>query len=110
MTVEELLRYIVTGGAGVIASYLMDTPAGARLRELVGNIAQPVLGTREVSRYIAMVLSGVLTVVAVLALAALGYEPWPADLESWLNVFLTACYTFLVSQVVHARRHLAPRA
>lgn len=107
MTVQELLYYLFAGGgAGAIVSWWMDRPIMVRFRAWLGQKLEPVLGVSEVSRYIAMLLSGVITVAAYAAAAALSYVAWPAGIEGWLNLFLDACYVYLISQVVHARRHL----
>ena len=99
MTLVDALKWVLlSGGAGVLAYFLMG-----RVPELAGMQPEP-------KRYASWLLSAVFACLAFSLMVALGYSETPESVQGWIEqLFYYSSLAVGVSQVTHARKDLAKR-
>lgn len=75
-TLENLLSWIVSGGCGVLAFFVLEKFAGTWFHDL----------TPEVKQYLASGISGGLAVLAFIGLVGLNVEDSPGEALAWIDI------------------------
>ena len=99
MTLVDALKWVLlSGGAGVLAYFLMG-----RVPELAGMQPEP-------KRYVSWLLSALFAMLAFSLMVALGYSEEPVSVQGWIEqLFYYSSLAIGTSQVTHARRDLSKR-
>jgi len=101
-----LLDIIFGGAAGVIVWRFVGSKAGVTLRDRLANwFGYFGLEPPEVTRYLTMVLSVLVSLTAYGVALAFTFVLNPGTVEGWLNLIIQLFgITYAASQVLHARR------
>ena len=101
-----LLDVIFGGAAGVVVWRFVESRACQKLRDrLAARLGYFGLEPSEVTRYLVMVLSVLVSLAAYGVALAFAFVPNPGTAEGWLNLILQLFGTaYAMSQVLHARR------
>lgn len=102
----ELLMQLISGGlaATVVYKFLGSVVGSDLLLWLSPKLAPIGLDASEVTRYVAILLSGALSLGAYAIAMAFAYVPDPGSVEGWTNLLLSLLGVgFTGSQVLHAR-------
>lgn len=99
MSLKEALLAVLSGGGGWLTYVLMEhVPAFKKIKR------------PDHKRYVSLLLSGLLPVLAWLVLLGMGYESAPATWQAWVErVFALAAGALIVGQGIHGAKKLAPR-
>lgn len=95
MQLEGLFKWVLSGGAGVIAYALME--------EI------PFLATLQskAKRYAALGIASALACLGFGAMVLFGYEAAPIDAQSWVEALFSAIAVAVgLSQIIHGERQL----
>lgn len=101
-----LLNIIFGGAAGVVVWRFVESKAGQALRDrLAAWLGYFGLEPPEVTRYLAMTLSVLVSLAAYGIALAFTFVPNPGTLEGWLDLVIQLFgIAYAMSQVCHARR------
>lgn len=96
ITLADFLKWVLAGGAGAVAYFLMErVPVLMRLEA-------------EWKRYAALAISAGLACLGFLASVAMGYELQPVDVQAWIeSLFAVVAVAVGLSQIIHARLRLS---
>jgi hypothetical protein len=106
-----LLMQFISGGlaAGIVYKFLGSPIGGKLVSALTGPLSQIGLDSSEVTRYLAIILSGGVSFVAYLIAMTFQFVPVPTSNAAWVNLVLALLGVgFTGSQILHARTR--PRA
>jgi len=100
-----LLNVIYGGAAGVAVWRFVESEAGRKLRDkLAGWLGYFGLESPEVTRYLTMTLSALVSLAAYGIALAFAFVPNPGTAEGWLNLVIQLfAIAYATSQVLHAR-------
>ena len=104
---KALLSNIIFGGAAGVAVWrFVESKAGRKLRDgLAAWLGYFGLEPPEVTRYLTMVLSVLVSLAAYSVALMFAFVPNPGNVEGWLNLILQLFgAVYAMSQVCHARR------
>ena len=101
-----LLDIIFGGAAGVAVWRFVESKAGQKLRDKLADwLGYFGLEPPEVTRYLTMTLSVLVSLAAYGVALAFTFVPNPGTLEGWLNLIIQLFgAAYAISQVCHARR------
>ena len=101
-----LLNIIFGGAAGVAVWRFVESKAGQKLRDrLVAWLGYFGLEPPEVTRYLVMTLSVLVSLATYGVALAFTFVPNPGTAEGWLNLIIQLFgIAYATSQVLHARR------
>lgn len=93
-TLENILAWLVAGGCGVAAFFIIEKFFGARFHDL----------TPETKQYVASAVSGGIAVLAAVGLVLLGAENDPGNGRAWVDMLLPVFFIGAkVANLTHAR-------
>lgn len=101
-TLEQVLLFLVNGGAGVAIWWLLEH-GPAPIKTWWANIAEP-----DLKRWLVMAMTAFVAVLAYVGAALLGYAPIPGPgWQSWLiallNIAIASTGGFTTSSLLHTR-------
>ena len=101
-----LLDIIFGGAAGIVVWRFVESQAGRALRDrLVDWFGYFGLEPAEVTRYLVMVLSVLVSLTAYGVALAFAFVPDPCSVQGWLDLVLQLFgIAYAMSQICHARR------
>lgn len=93
---REILVWVTTAGAGVLAYWLID------------NVAWLAQLAPRAKRFAAMALTGAIALAAWGVQLAMAYVPAPVDWRGWVEAAVAiVAVAFAVSQGIHGARNLS---
>lgn len=101
-----LLNIIFGGAAGIAVWRFIESEAGRKLRDrLAAWLGYFGLESPEVTRYLTMVLSTVVSLATYGVALAFTFVPNPGNAQGWLDLLLQLfAIAYATSQICHARR------
>jgi hypothetical protein len=96
MSILDALTWVISGGGAAIGGF-----------EIVEHVPWFSTLPADWKRYVAFALTGLLAVVAWVAITAIGNAAWPVDWRAWVSqLFSVAAAAILAGQGIHAAAKL----